>query len=476
MHSIRWKLILMAFLLVFVPVYALNRYALKSFDTFTSRALEEEMISQGMILGEQYRAAVLAADGPARDDAARRFAATLQRLGPKLQSRIRVVSVQGIVLADSDESPTVGADVSGNREILKAMGGRYGARWELTPDRKYVYYYTALPILDEIGQVSVIAYVSHHTNQITKAILKIVADQRVALFMALLAAAIVSAVLAQTMTRRLRRLTRAASNYAEGEASLDLDVGGKDEIGELSRAVKQMAGEIESRNRYNRDFVSTVMHELSTPLTAIRGAAEVLEGQGGEETGTRAKFLSNIRLETERMNSIVGELNELTKLDTESRLRPKERIDYGQCVEGILERLEPTFPTGHARIVLESPQDPTYVFAMPGRLEQVFANLLDNAIRYTPPNGRIDVTVERAPDKTIVTTVRDSGRGIAASNLGKIFDRFFTTEPKGTPTDHGTGLGLAIVKRIVENHKGTIRVASTEGQGTTFVFTLPQAP
>jgi two-component system phosphate regulon sensor histidine kinase PhoR len=215
------------------------------------------------------------------------------------------------------------------------------------------------------------------------------------------------------------------------------------------------------------------MHELTTPLTAIRGAAEVLQGRGGEHAETRGKFLSNIRLETERMNSIVGELNELTKLDTEARLRSREPVDYGRCITGILERLEPTFPARRPRIVLRLPDDALQVSAVPGRLEQVFANLLDNAIRYTDADGRIEISVERGAGKTVVTTVRDSGCGIAPSNLEKVFDRFFTTEPKGAPNEHGSGLGLAIVKRIIENHKGTIRVESEPGRGAAFVFTLP---
>ena len=100
-------------------------------------------------------------------------------------------------------------------------------------------------------------------------------------------------------------------------------------------------------------------------------------------------------------------------------------------------------------------------------------NLLDNAARYTPASGCIEVRVEAGPDDTVVTSVRDTGCGIAPSNLGKVFDRFFTTEPKDKPKDYGSGLGLAIAKSIVENHQGRIWVESTPGQGTTFFFSLP---
>ena len=234
-----------------------------------------------------------------------------------------------------------------------------------------------------------------------------------------------------------------------------------------------MAAELQRTNRYNREFISTVMHELKMPITAIRGAAEILEQGAFAKEEARVRFLANIRFEAERLARLAWELGELTKLDTEMPHAPKERVDYGRCVAGIVERFETTLDTPHAALRLRLPDRPLHASIVPGRMEQVIGNLLDNALRYTPADGSVEIVVEPGPGRTIVTSVRDTGCGIAPANLGKVFDRFFTTEPKDRPRDYGSGLGLAIAKSIVENHRGAITVESAPGQGATFRFVLP---
>ena len=236
-----------------------------------------------------------------------------------------------------------------------------------------------------------------------------------------------------------------------------------------------MAAEIKRTNQYNREFIATLMHELKMPITAIKGAAELLEQGAFAKEEARVKFLGNIRFEADRLARMVWELNELTKLDTEIPRAQKEQVDYGKYVRAAVDRFRPTLDAAHAEIRVDLPEKPLWVRIVPGRIEQVVGNLLDNAVRYTPVSGQIELKVAPGPDNTVVTSVRDTGCGIAAANLVKIFDRFFTTEPKDKPKDYGSGLGLAIAKSIVENHQGTIRVESISGQGATFFFSLPAA-
>jgi two-component system sensor histidine kinase ChvG len=293
------------------------------------------------------------------------------------------------------------------------------------------------------------------------------------MLLALAFAAVVAAVLAQTMTRRLRRLTRASADFAKGYAPFELTVRGRDEIGELGRAVQSMAAELERRNRYNREFVSILLHELKTPLTSIKGASELLEGTASDKPDARQKFLANIRFEAERMIRMVGELAELTRLDTDTAPARRVRADYPALVREIVERLEPGLDPGHAPISVAVPEKPIHVRAAPDRIEQLLANLLDNAIRHTPPDGAIQVTVEEGPAGCVITRVKDTGCGIPAANLAKVFDPFFTTVPRDKPLDYGSGLGLAIARSIVENHHGRLSVESEPGHGATFIVTLP---
>jgi two-component system sensor histidine kinase ChvG len=458
---------------VFLPLYFLNRYTIESFDKFTRTALEEEMISQAFMLGEQYKTMLL---GAGRDKAEQRqeeFATTLTRYSEQVQSRLQILSPEGIVLFDSDPDSLVGADFSGRKEIANIIaGGSYKAAWRLTGNGSHVFYFVPLPIRhgdDLIG----IAYVTHHTGQITKAIMKMVHDQRLAMIAALLLAVLLSAVLAQTMTWRLRRLTKTSKEYAKGNAPLKVEARGRDEIGELGRAVTHMAAEIEKRNEYNREFMSTVMHELKAPITAIKGAAEVLEQGAADKAEARDKFLGNILYEANRLTRMVGELNELTKLDAEVLTGHKEKVDYCVSVREILDRLMPTFDQAHASFSAEIPQEAITAMIVPGRIEQVISNLLDNAFRYTPVEGRVELKVELQPDGYVFTSVKDTGPGIQEASIGKVFDRFYTTERRGSPKEYGSGLGLAIARSIVENHRGRIWVQSLPGKGACFTFSLP---
>jgi signal transduction histidine kinase len=297
-------------------------------------------------------------------------------------------------------------------------------------------------------------------------------DHRLAMIVALVCAILISTILAQTMTYRLRKLTRAAMQYARGNAPMDVEIKGRDEIGDLARSIHYMAEEIEQRNLYNRDFMSTAAHELKTPVTAIKGAAEVLEQGAAEKEDTRKKFLSNIRFEADRLNRMVSELSELTRLDAEMIRGQKEKMDYCQCIKEILERLMPTFDREHAAFTMSVPDENIPVLIVPGRIEQVIANLLENAFRYTPVSGTVELSVTRQDDNTVLTSIRDSGTGIPTGDEEKIFKRFYTTEPKDEPKDYGSGLGLAIAKSIIENHQGGIRAESEQGKGAVFSFTL----
>ena len=431
------------------------------------------MIDSAFLIGEQYKgmlngAGVLGAQEQCR------LTEAVQVYEGRIRARIQVLSTNGAVLVDSctNAMPQPQADLTALPEVQSALQGKYRARFALTDDRAYLFYYVAMPVLKD-GRVCGVTYLSRHTGQVTKSGNRLLLFQRMTTALAILAGVILATILAYSITGRLRKLTRAATAFARGDGPLDVRVRGRDEVAELARALSHMATELQRTNQYNREFISTVMHELKMPITAIKGAAELLDQGAFAKEDARVKFLGNIRFETERLTRMVWELNELTKLDTEIPRASKEKTDYGQCVRDIVERFETTLETPHATIRVVLPAKPVFARILPGRIEQVVGNLLDNAVRYTPAGGLIEVTVEPGADRIVVTRVRDTGCGIAPSNLAKVFDRFFTTEPKDRPKDYGSGLGLAIAKSIVEHHQGSIAVESTLGQGATFSFRLP---
>ena len=471
MKSIRWKIIVLCVVVMLVPILCLNWYTFRTYDRVTSHELEERMIDSAFIVGEQYKG-MLDAAGVLDEPGQGRLTEAVRVYEGRIRARIQVLSTNGTVLVDSSTNALPQADLSEVPEVQSALRGKYHARFAMTDDRAYLFYYVALPVLRD-GRVCGVTYLSRHTGNVTKTGNRLRQFQRVTTALAILAGVLLATILAYSITGRLRKLTRAATAFARGDGPLDVRVRGRDEIAELARALSHMATELQRTNRYNREFISTIMHELKMPITAIQGAAELLEQGAFAKEDARAKFLGNIRFETERLARMVWELGELTKLDTEVPHAPKEKVDFGQCVQEIVERFETSVDSPHAAIRVTLPPKPVFARIVAGRIEQVIGNLLDNAVRYTPAGGSIEVTVEAGTDKTVVTSVRDTGCGIAPSNLGKVFDRFFTTEPKDRPKDYGSGLGLAIAKSIVENHQGTIEVESAPGHGATFRFRLP---
>ncbi len=482
MHSLRWKLILMAVVIVFIPVYLLNRYAITYFDRYTRTDLESNMRHYAFFVSEQYKRSLN--DDRVRVDAE---AATtraedngiLVRMGAEVHAHVRVISKHGLVLFDSTGEDGIGTDLCDRPEVAEALEGRYSARNRLTVDRKFMYFYVAKPIKDDAKNVLGVAYVVAHTNPIVQAIQRMVANQRLATYIALTCAGLVATVMALTMTRRLRALMRETRSFAAGKTPMGRPPRGGDEIAELGRAIHRMADEIELRNVYNRDFIQTTLHELKTPLTAIRGAAEVLErlepraeADTEKTTQQRQRFLGIVGFQASRLMQLVGELRELTRVDVELSRAPRMDVDYGNFVKEAVARLADTFPEPHAELCVVVPDTPVHLRLVPGRIEQVIENLLDNAFRYTPSSGKVTITVEMG--NPVRTTIADTGCGIAASNVTRVFDRFFTTERRQRPQDYGSGLGLAIAASIIRSHQGDIDVTSEIGKGSAFSFNIPR--
>lgn len=464
MRSIRWKIILLTMLLVFAPLYAVNRYAVHAFNKFTTRSLENRMIDTAYAAGRAYR------DG---FDSGRRAGAEamLGDVAEEAGMRLRIFDRAGTMVLDT--CTDLGAEQPSTEfpEVQQALRGHYQGHWSVTPDRKYVYYYAAVPIMDG-EQVDLIAHATCHTRPIIRAILRMFRDQRSALLMSLLLAALLSALLAETITRRIRRLTGAAAAYARGDSGVTFLQRGSDEIAQLASGFEHMTEELARRNTYNRDFVSTLLHELKAPVTAIKGAAELLEGGAAEKPEARQRFLTNISYQADRMDRLVNELAGLTRLDVELFEQARVRTEYTDLVRRLLGRLELLFDPPHAPLVTDLPRTPIHVRLVEHHIEQVFTNLLDNAYRYTPVHGRVTLMVRRQGD-WVETILEDTGPGMAPGNVPRVFERFFTTERKDPSRSYGCGLGLAVVQRILQNHGGDIRAENRAKVGARFVFRLP---
>jgi two-component system, OmpR family, phosphate regulon sensor histidine kinase PhoR len=221
-----------------------------------------------------------------------------------------------------------------------------------------------------------------------------------------------------------------------------------------------------------RDFVANASHELRTPLTSIRGFVEALEDGGLEEPSTARRFLEKIRSAADRMAALVSDLLELSRLESGERPPVWERVAPEQVVDEVVAALG-TLASARQIEVTSDVQVPAFESDR-DRLRGILENLVENALKYTPPGGHVSVTAQ-ADDGNVVFEVRDDGPGIAAEHLPRIFERFYRVDKARSREMGGTGLGLSIVRHLAESLGGAISVSSEPGRGSRFVVKVPMA-
>jgi signal transduction histidine kinase len=306
-------------------------------------------------------------------------------------------------------------------------------------------------------------------------------------FIAFGIAVIVAAILSRRFTSPLRRLTDASRRIADGDLASRVSpeaVGaGTLELSELAAQFNTMADRLEEsvaiirrdRDR-SRDFLADVSHELRTPIAALRTFTELLQGRAGEKPETRAEFLESSAVQLERLDWLAQNLLELSKLDSGLVLLDLRPDDVRATVESSVEQAEPTAAKRGVGLELQLPDAPLRIRHDPPRVGQIITNLVGNALKFTQRGGRVRVIVRPGADGSAVLEVSDTGVGIDATELPRIFERFYRGSRMHEVRSTGSGLGLAIVKSIVDMHGGTIAVESRVGEGSTFVVTLPRDP
>ncbi len=457
----RIRIILTMLAVAVLPMLLINRYALAFFHHFSKEALEHNMVNSAKLTSDVFQADMDAAD--------RKTILAAHAL--ETESRIRFFDAEETLLFDTGESP--GLNIGENTDVQSALQtGQYAARWRLTPDRSRLYYFSAWPQIDPVtGEVEGVAQVIRHTAPITRAILNMKAHQTRATWWAAATSVILSVLFAILLTLRLRALRHAATEYAQTGDATGFEMTGKDEIADLAAEFRTMAKELEKRQAYNRDFVLTTLHELKTPLTAIQGAAELLRERPDLPAADRTKFAGNISFQSERLSRLVEELRAITSLDVELPGEPMQLMHIGMLIQNIVDRIRPAF---NCEIILKGTDNQIMARVLPRRIEQVMVNLLENAERHNPEDKAVCVALSETETHARIR-VMDQGPGFAPENIDRVFDRFFTTVPKGETLNQGRGLGLAVVKRIVEAHRGQVFALNRDEGGACVGFELPLA-
>jgi two-component system sensor histidine kinase ChvG len=359
-------------------------------------------------------------------------------------------------------------------EIAAALRGRPGHVERISPDRRSVTVYAAEPIRID-GRIVGVALASQSTFTILQDLYTVRLGIVRIFAVSVVVAFVLSFLVATTIVRPLGQLRAQAGSILDRQGRLRGRFHGSrkhDEIGDLSRALERLTRRLDERVRFIESFAADVSHEFKNPLASIRTATEMLAEV--DEPQQRSRFLRMVEQEIARMESLLSGVREITSIDSQLTTEERRAVDVRTILEVIVDgfRLR---ENAQVSIELETPPEPCVVIASEDRLIQVFVNILENAISFSPPDGVVTIAVTPGP-ATIVAAISDRGPGIPEASLPRVFERFFTHRRDGprSRTSH-TGLGLAIVKAIVEGYGGSVSAANGPSGGARFEVRLPPA-
>lgn len=264
------------------------------------------------------------------------------------------------------------------------------------------------------------------------------------------------------------RLRRTIERYDEGDPEVVADEGGPDEIAEIARAFNEMRHALEIRRKQQLAYVGGVAHDIRSPLSALGVGLELLARTPSDAGG---ETLTRLRRQLERLARMVGDLTDMTRVESGELELELEEFDLRQCLRDLIDLYRP-ISSKHV-VDLCEPPEPVLVTADAGRVEQVVVNLLTNALKYSPEGGRITVGLTESEGRAEIS-VRDEGKGIAAAELAQIFEPFHRSPGSSKLGGPGAGLGLSIVRKIVRAHGGNIEVQSQPDAGSTFTAWIPR--
>ena len=483
LHSIHWKVFVFHMAVLVVPMTYIAFKVRGSIETGYLHSTEEGMIDTGVAVSQLYTR--IYESGGGAEKVAEEFGQVFANLRETLPLKSRLfgytkneVDVRllaydqtGRVLFDTRNGAANGQDFSKWRDVRAALAGQYGSRWELDRPRQRVNLYSTLPVVAEgrvIGAVSVIKPTNRIRNFISQSLLQLLVPGAIAVLLAVALAYALSAYI----TRIIRDLASRADRVASGEPNVALQTWTRSELGLLASAVEKMRQKLEGK-AYVEEMVSNFSHELKTPLASVRGAAELLEGGAADDPPARARFLSNIRTEVQRLDRIVNNFLKLSRIESQPASAPAAALDLVPVCRAIADQYAGPAARAGVDLRFEPPTEPVLARVGRAELEQILTNLLDNALQFTPAGGEIVLSAANE-ESEVLLRVRDTGVGIEPDLAPKIFDRFFTTENPRT-NERGTGLGLAIVRSLVETNRGAVSVSSVPGEGAEFVVRFPSA-
>lgn len=389
---------------------------------------------------------------------------TLETFNEKDKIELMAINSKGrVVLTSSGFSPDINASMPDYEESLESGNGYYVGKMQSGEKIMAV----SVPISSLSGEYSAIRMVTSLT-EIDNTVKTYIFTFTVIALAILLVIVTTGIFFAGSIAKPIRQISTIAMNFAKGDFSVRIKNNSDDEIGELCTAINHMADELSAAEAMKNEFISSVSHELRTPLTAIKGWAETLMMDKGNNPDTMKKGVSVIVSETERLSQMVEELLDFSRMQSGHFTLQSATMDVLAELGDAVLIYSDKAKRDNIRIIYEEPEMLPFVYGDKNRIRQVFINIIDNAVKYSSPGDTVTIKAGRS-GSDVKITVSDTGCGIKESDLPHVKTKFF----KANHTRRGSGIGLAVADEIITMHGGTLDIKSQEGKGTTVFITLP---
>ena len=390
--------------------------------------------------------------------------------------RITLIDQDGSVLADSETgNPETMENHKNRKEVKEAFQDGFGTKVRNSSTIKGSMMYAAYcsPTQHKVIRISI------HHDVITDLMKMMVPSIAISLLLALSVAGVLTNKFANSVTKPILEISHKLEGIYDEKIDFNFPHYQYDELNiiartttDMSKSVQDYIRKLEKEKTIRQEFFSNASHELKTPLTAIRGYAELLQSGMASDTNMQKEFLGRIHSEVEEMTSLINDILMISRLETKELMPTKEILCVKSVAEEVKKTLKPLADENNVSLEIHCCDE--FVYMDRSHLQGILSNLMGNAVKYNRPGGFVqtDITMDST---SLSIRVEDSGIGIAKEDQKRIFERFYRVDKGRSKRVAGTGLGLSIVKHVTEFYGGCVSVESQSGVGSTFLVQLPAA-
>ena len=459
--SLRFRIMVILVVIGIVPSFIVKNVVVNSYETRAVSIREVNLKNQCDILGNQ-----LMKENYLREPDSDVINGELSMLSAIYNGRILIINKDAKIIKDTYDIDVGKYALS--EEVIQCFEGKSTANY----DDKNAYIEMTSPITKmDSNTIEGVMLVSISTSEIEDSIDMLENRGNLLLSIICILVLVFGYLLAGVLVRPFSRVTKAIEDLTDGYLDEEISVPDYTETELITNAFNKMLGRMKTLDESRQEFVSNVSHELKTPMTSIKVLADSLVGQENVPVELYQEFMQDITEEIERENKIINDLLSLVKMDKTEGSMDISAVDINELLETTLKRLRPIARKRDIEVVLESLR-PVTAEVDEVKISQIFTNLVENAIKYNKEHGWVKVLLD-ADHQFFTVEVSDSGIGIPEQDYEHIYERFYRVDKSHSREIGGTGLGLAITRNAILLHRGSIKVSSVEGQGTTFTVKIP---